>query len=194
MNKYKEFAGILGQFFTPLSYIKIKHPVKPWFDWYVPLLLTLFSCVVLFVLPKSFVLLGSHGLVFIITDLVKILVGFYIASLAAIATFQKPDMDEILSGEPATLDVKRKGRDKVVSLSRRRFLCFLFGYLAFLGIVIYFTGALATLLANNFTTFFSAGLGIGIRWLFTFCYIFLTANLISTTMLGLHFMTDRIHR
>lgn len=192
--KYAEFMGVLGQFITPLSYIKIKHPVKPWFDWYVPLLLTLLACFLLFILPKGFSLLGGHGLVFIITDLVKILVGFYIASLAAIATFQKPDMDEMLSGEPATLDVKRKGHDKIVSLSRRRFLCFLFGYLAFMGIVIYFAGALATLLASNFTSFASGGLGGFIRWLFTFCYIFLTANLISTTMLGLHFMTDRIHR
>lgn len=186
--------GVLTQLFTPLSYMRIKHPVKPWFDWYVPLFITVPVFLILLFLPKQVDIFGNNGLVFVITDLIKILVGFYIAALAAIATFHREQMDQELSGEPATLRVHRKGVAKESNLTRRRFLCYLFGYLAFIGIFIYFVGAAATLLHSNVQLLPSVWWVLTLKWGFIFVYLYVTANLLSTTLLGLHFMTDRIHR
>lgn len=186
--------GVFTQLLTPLSYLRIRHPVKPWFDWYVPLIMTTPVFLVLLFLPKDVDIFGNNGLIFIITDLIKILVGFYIAALAAIATFHRDQMDQVLSGDSAILTVNRKGVIKQSDLTRRRFLCYMFGYLAFMGIFIYFVGAAATLLYSNLQVLPNLWWVIGLKWFFIYCYLFITANLLSTTLLGLHFMTDRIHR
>jgi len=184
----------IKQLFTPINYLRINHPIKRWFDYIIPLFLTACIFLALFYLPKEPLLFGDNGLIFIITDLIKILVGFYIASLAAVATFQRPEMDNPLSGNPATLSVKRRGKSKVLDLSRRQFLCYLFGYLAFIGMVIYFTGAASSLLADNFRIIIPIAYKAYAKWSFVFFYIFITMNMLTTTLLGLHYMTDRIHR
>ena len=184
----------LKQLFTPLAYLRIKHTVKPWFDWIAPLLVSVVGISVLYSLPKSIDIFGNNGLIFIITDLIKILVGFYIAALAAVATFQNEPMDRTFDGDQATLHVVRKGVDKTATLTRRQFLCYLFGYLAFMGVVIYFLGAIVTLLAANLRMLGGGMLFDGAKAIFIFFYLFITANSLTTTLLGLHFLTDRIHR
>jgi hypothetical protein len=186
--------SILGQLFTPVAYLRIRHPVKAWFDWYIPLLLTVVCVAFILVIPKPIKLFGDHGVVFIITDLIKMLTGFYIAALAAVATFPRDSMDEPIEGEPVTLSVKRKGVAKKSELSRRRFLSYLFGYLAFMGLALYFVGAVSSLLGPNLTLLQLAWWGVLLKWCFVFGYLFFTINLLTTTLLGLHFLTDRIHR
>jgi hypothetical protein len=186
--------SVLSQLLTPISYLKIRQEVKPWFDWYVPLIITVVSFSILFALPKEVSVFGEAGLVFFITDLIKVLTGFYIASLAAIATFNKESMDELLAGSPAELMIDRGTGPKLAKLSRRRFLCYLFGYLAFMSLAIYFIGAAVSLVAGSFASLSGSILGDCLKWVFVFVYLFFTANLLTTTLLGLHFMTDRIHR
>ena len=184
----------LFQLFTPLDYLRIQLRYKWVFDYLFPLVLSTLIFSVLYFSPINVKLLGTEGLIFVVTDLVKILVGFYIASLAAIATFPRKEMDECLSGNPAKLKVIRSGKEKIIELSRRRFLCYMFGYLALMGLVVYFVGALVSLLSVNFLHVIPIEFHNMSRWLFIGFYIFLVSNLFVTTLLGLHFMTDRIHR
>lgn len=185
---------ILNQLITPLGYLRIRQEVKPWFDWYAPFFITSTMVLAFYALPISVNIFGDNGLVFIITDLIKFLAGFYIASLAAVATFHKPEMDEPLAGSAATLDVIRRGGDKKSILSRRRFLCYLFGYLAFMSLALYFVGAAVSLLWENLSVLAQYSWAQFAKWLFIYVYLFFTVNLLTTTLLGLHFMTDRIHR
>lgn len=185
---------IFGQLLTPIAYLRIRHPAKPWFDWYIPAAITAIVFAAVFFAPKPVKVFGEHGLIFFVTDLIKMLIGFYIAALAAVATFAREGMDECVQGEPATLRVKRKGVAKESILTRRRFLSYLFGYLAFTGLVLYFAGAATTLFGSNLSLLQAALWGVVIKWCFVFAYIFFTANLITTTLLGLHFLADRIHR
>lgn len=184
----------LKQLFTPLLYLKIRHPLKPLFDWYIPLFLSVVVVAIIFVLPKKVDIFGNSGLIFIITDLVKILVGFYIAALAAVATFQSPPMDAPFNGDQAILKIKVKDKNGDSNLTRRQFLCYLFGYLAFMGVVIYFIGAIVTLLAANLKMLSVWSFFDEAKLVFIFFYVLLTANSLTTTMLGLHFLSDRMHR
>ena len=190
----KTFINILKQLFTPINYLRINHPLKSWFDIYIPLFLTVITVSILFFLPHTPAVFGEGSIVFMITDLIKILVGFYIASLAAIATFPRVEMDELISGDSATLVVERRGKLKTIELTRRRFLCYLFGYLAFVGMFLYFSGSAASMLKSSFQELISPTYLLWIKWVFISGFTFITFNLFITTLLGLHYMTDRIHR
>src|SRR5258706_8987546 len=74
------------------------------------------------------------------TDLLQVLTGFYIASLAAVATFNKPGLDDPMAGDPPTLREDYCAITTVKPLTRRRFLCLLFGYLSWLSLFLYFIG------------------------------------------------------
>lgn len=127
------------------------------------------------------------------SNLLTILPGFYIAALAAIATFNAPTMDTSLEGHDAYLCI-REGEEKKVYLTRRRFLCLLFGYLSFLSFTLYL--AIAILKEASPTTFlchvnFQAAeivdfLLTGLMWLFFM-------QLICLTLFALFYLADRIH-
>ena len=159
------------------------------------MLISIVIILVLCALPKSIAIIGDRGLISIITNLIQILVGFYIASLAAVATFQKDGLDDLLAGDPVTLNVNRQGKYKEIPLTRRKFLCFLFGYLSFMGIILYFTGAVAELLSENIKILAPAYISlVVVKCVFLFLYLLATSHLFVTTLLGLHYMTDRMHR
>ncbi|MCK1670190.1 hypothetical protein [Bradyrhizobium sp. 153] len=70
-----------------------------------------------------------------------VLTGFFIAALAAVATFGKQEMDDPMPGEPPVrLEHTINTETYYENLSRRRFLSFLFGYMAFLTLVLYVVG------------------------------------------------------
>ena len=50
------------------------------------------------------------------------------------------------------------------------------------------------LLAPHIKAIFSGGLFLFLKWVVVAVYIFLTSNMLVTTLLGLYYMTDRIHR
>lgn len=185
----------LSRLFKPVDYIRIKHPAKLKYDIWIPLMLSLVGTALLYFLPKPVPIFSERGYTSIISQLLQILTGFYIASLAAIATFEKKDMDAVMPGEPVTLKIEdRAGHIKITTLTRRKFLCLMFGYLSFLSIFVYFLGTFSNLLAINAKEIFSPKWHVPLKWSFVWLYSFLVANLMTTTLLGLYYMTDRIHR
>ncbi|HAS3930571.1 TPA: hypothetical protein I6317_003470, partial [Vibrio cholerae] len=78
----------------PLYYLKIKHEQKLFIDIYLPLMV---AALFLFLLSRTSVeiaFVGKSGLVQLVNGLLQVLIGFFVASLAAVATFQRPGMDE----------------------------------------------------------------------------------------------------
>lgn len=183
----------LTRFLTPLSYLRIQRDGKYVDELFIPIILTLMTFLVFFLTSWKVPVFGASGLVVSVTSYLQVVSGFYIASLAAIATFNKETMDKTMAGDPPTLKVRVKGVVRLEELSRRRFLCFLFGYLALLSIILYFVGIGSNLLApvislNNYY------LALGVKWGFAAIYTFASYNMICTTLLGLYYMADRIHR
>ncbi|MEH0785451.1 hypothetical protein H4F26_21935 [Vibrio alginolyticus] len=151
----------------------------------LPALLAALATYGLSCLPKPIALIGDKSLVSIVNGLLQILSGFYIASMAAVATFQKEGMDEKLDGKAPKLNGK--------AVSRRQFLTYLFGYLAYMSILMYFAGGFAQLAKTNFTAWVTSSHYI-FKTSIVFAYFLLLFNILCTTVLGMHFMIDRIHR
>lgn len=169
---------------TPINYVRIKHPEKRVFDIFIPLIIAILITIFIFSLDTPIPIISKDGLISVINGILQILSGFYIASMAAVATFQKSGMDSIMDGAPPTL----KGKE----LTRRKFLTYLFGYLAFSSIMMYLIGGGIQLLSPtlNHTQW------IKITWIkisLVAMYLFIIANIICTTILGMYFMIDKMH-
>lgn len=176
---------MLDKLFKPLGYIGIKHSEKRWYDIFIPAILAVLIGTIIFTLPKPIALIGKDSLISLVNGILQILSGFYIASMAAVATFQKEGMDKVMDGIPPTLNGK--------VLTRRNFLTYLFGYLAFMSILMYFVGGFIQLSASSISFWM-----IEFHRFFKFClvvlYLFVVCNILTTTALGMHFLIDKIHR
>jgi hypothetical protein len=181
----------------PIDYLRIKHPYKIRYDLFAPLCLAA-PVLLLFVLaPEPVPVFGESGLLSIFIAFLPILTGFYIAALAAIATFDKPSMDRVMPGSPPmTLLIERLGVQGDEELTRRRFLCLMFGYLSFLGFLLFGVSAFSNLFAENiqYVALHLGGYFASFRFLCIACYLFVVSHLLAVTFWGLYYLTDRIHR
>lgn len=179
----------------PFDYLRIKHEIKDRYDFIYPGIISFVLTISFFYLPVTPQIFGQEGLITSVVSTIQILTGFYIASLAAIATFNKDGLDDVMRGTPPTLAATKQGRTIKVPLTRRKFLCLLFGYLALLSILINLISICAKLI---YPSLLSLGIGSDYYLLakvaFVFTYFFILSNLFVTTLLGLYYMSDRIHR
>jgi len=180
---------------VPLKYLSIDHPEKRKFDLYLPMLLT-----ILFALPllsaqfRADILSGVLPALERISNLLGVLTGFFIASLAAVATFGKSEMDGPMPGEPLKLEYKVNRESFSENLTRRRFLSFLFGYLAFLSLSLFVVGYVYYALDQYMIARWLKDLRETLFIFFWVAYTFWLSNVLSNTFLGLYYLTDRIHR
>ena len=177
--------NILRTLFAPLNYLRARNSHKFAWDWIVPALVAAVATVCLFVLPKPVSVLGDKGLVYWVNELLQVLIGFYIAALAAIASFDRPSLDQPIEGEGVTL--------KSRSLNRRAFLSLMFGYLSLLAILLYCVGLSASLLTEKIRLITPVAL-LYLRAIFVFLYGFFFVQMLSITMVALFYLGDRIHR
>lgn len=191
---YLQERLLKSRLLKPFDYLRVKVVEKYKYDYVYPIVIGSISTLFFFYYPKPLQIFGQNGIISLIIGIVQMLTGFYIASLAAVATFKKKGMDDHMKGQTAELKIMKKGVCDIETLSRRRFLCLLFGYLAFISIVVYFTGGLANIVAPTVSNFISIKLRMIVKWGFLWFYLVVTANLLVTTLLGLFYMIDRIHR
>lgn len=182
----------LRTLFAPLSYLRARNSQKLIWDWPLPALAAVILTVLLLVLPKPIPILAERGLIYWVNELLQILVGFYIAALAAVSSFGRASLDQIIEGDGvllATRDEERKDK----RLTRRAFLSLMFGYLSFLAIFLYCTGLVVSLLADNIHLVDTAVLS-WLRPIFVFVYGFLFAQMLAITLVALFYLSDRINR
>lgn len=180
--------------FTPLLYLRISHPGKRLFDWVLPLL----GAILLFAASELVgfggTLTGKDGLIGLVTPIAGLLSGFFFAALTATATFPGPRLDEQLDGTPATLEYRQGGERIRSHLSRRRYLCFLFGYLTWMALVLFLVGTLAAMLTPGIARLLSPEQAWLLGRCLSFIYYAILTHVAVTTFVGLHFLSERIHR
>jgi len=125
--------------------------------------------------------------------LVGILVGFFIAALAAVATFDRPSMDDPMAGTPPTLTIVEKNTPYEIKLSRRVYLSQLFGYLTVISIVTYAIGSLAQVVTYDNDQFGRSEIYEVAKCTFVYGYAFLISNIVVNTLLGVFYLSYRIH-
>lgn len=183
----------------PLNFLRIKAEGLGTYRWGLP---TAFCVIISFYLawhPKRLPLFGVSSLASILISFLQFLPGFYIASLAAVATFGKTSMEEPLAGSSAKLFSSENGRVLERTLNRRHFLSYLFGYLSFISLVLFAFVSLCQaaspvpLLENiliHWEIPFSSNV---LEWFFFVPLLFFFCQMFILTLLGLFYLCDRIH-
>ncbi|SIQ03130.1 hypothetical protein SAMN05880566_101522 [Janthinobacterium sp. TND4EL3] len=183
------------QLLRPFSYILIQHPVIKRVNWLVPAVLTFAALFLILPFRQSINIWAADGLISSAQGFVQGLPGFYIAALAAIATFgQQTTLDKVIPSPTPTLHTSYSGTWVEMKLTRRRFLCLMFAYLTAVSIVLsllaYYCRAVAAPARNLFTPMFVDALSLlalGIYLLFLF-------QLVVVTLWGLYYLGDRMHQ
>ncbi|QDS20757.1 hypothetical protein [Xanthomonas citri] len=175
--------------FSPLRYLSAKNPTKKWWDWWIPILLAGTLVLASTYLPKPLALFGDKGLIDGVNELLQVLVGFYIASLAAVASLNSESLNQKVSQQPVHLVVG----DELRSLTRRQLLSLMFSYLSFSSIALYTTGLLANLLLPNIKTAISKDYAWIAKTAFTGAYGFALSQMICITLITLYYLGERIH-
>jgi hypothetical protein len=190
----------IRQLFSPLTYLRIRlgpgriYRTKRFYDFVLPTLFGALTSLGYFSLHSQPALLGEHGLLNSISGLLQLLVAFFIAALAAVATFDRDTMELPLRGSPALRSRWSNERQMDVdkNLTRRQFICHLFGYLSFVALMLF----LSTIAANAVWPELSRSLSvIAQHWfkviLSTIFWVVLW-NIVIQTVVGLYFLGDRM--
>ena len=132
------------QLAVPLKYLRIQSgetwaESKAVYDFAFPIILTAASAGFCWLLGVPLSVSKLTGLSDGLSTLLALLIGFYMAALAAVATLQRDGLDQPLKGDPAKLrnGDNDDGTPKYKELSYRQFISYLFGYLSFLSLILY---------------------------------------------------------
>lgn len=173
-----------------IYYLRIRHPAKRAYDLDYPVAFAIIVGSVLLLWPHPVVILGQNGVVATFNGLLGILIGFYIAALAAVATFQRPEMDEVMRGTPPTLPLP--DRSEPMPLTRRLFLCLLFGHLTLVALLGFVVFALANALFVDVATPGSLpALPAAARFGFVYFHSLVIGHILSVTLFGVHYLAWR---
>jgi hypothetical protein len=189
------------QLLNPLCYLRIRQGEGFWkskatYDWTIPLILALFVEIIVFYCAPHLRVFTEKGIIGGFQKLMEILVPFYIAALAAVATFQRDGLDEEMKGQPAYFNI-RSGKDekKVNVLTRRQFICYLFGFLAFMSLSLFVIIIFCNLLADNLSAVAAHAFGNYILFAkiaVVFIFLFAIWQVVVTTLLGIYFLSERL--
>ncbi|KAF0255608.1 hypothetical protein [Pseudomonas putida] len=187
---YKVF---LGQLCRPFAYLAIRHEHKKIMDWFFPGILVGLSAIVLLAWGEKINLYGSSGVLSKILSFIQNLPGFYIAALAAIATFGRSDIDSIIPAPTPLITEFRGGEEQEVALTRRRFLSMMFAFLtAECVIIILGSIGLLTLAGDLDKSSIPYASTIGAAAFLLIMLFFF--QMILTTFWGLYYLGDKVHK
>jgi len=129
----------------------------------------------------------------------SVLTGFYVAGLLAVATFATAlgDLDKKIERGPIILPA----RDQEIGdyhLTRREYVCQMFGYLAALSLLISVLSIIVVVICQTIGRPPHTAFGYiwdfkKLRLLFGGLYDLLVAHLIVTTAIGLYYFVDRLY-
>lgn len=181
--------------FTVFSFLRLRSADIFWYQWIYPTALFVAVFFGFHWVGRVWLNYDSAKLIADINSLMGILVGFYIAALAAVSSFTNENLDQVMKGRAPTLTTVRQGHEVKETLTRRRFLSVLFGYCAMLSILVYIFGVLSVHVSLELgnagwiedLVFILAAVG----WA---AYTWMLSSLLIVTLLGLHYLVERMHR
>ena len=184
-----------------LAFGGIKHPdLAPFLTW-VPLIAGLLLALGFELLPVRPKFTGDGSVSRHMLTVFAILPGFYIAALAAVATFNREEMDFEMPDPAPKMVLRTRGVDQEMPLTFRMFLSHMFSYLTALSFVAVFLFVGAELIAPSAKLVIEK---LPTGWKHVAIYalggsylllsFWLAAKIVLTTMIGLYFLAERIHR
>jgi hypothetical protein len=181
---------------------QIEHPTLSLINRVVPAGLAVLAVVSYVLMPVRPPLTGEDGLTGYAFRITSLLPGFFIAALAAVATFQREELDETMPDPSPILEVRTGEDASPVPLSHRVFLCHLFAYLTVTSLLVILLSVSGEIIAPStryiVDLIYRPGIELAVSWLlrgfFLFTLLFWFSRLIVVTLFGLYFLVERIHR
>lgn len=189
MSKYRVIL-------RPFSFLTIKHPtyIFPIILWVIPISLAILFSLSLYFIDKNINIWGSAGIIEKLYSFIQNLPGFYIAALAAVATFGNRSLDKIMSGTPPTLSIPFNGGwIENEPLNRRLFLTSLFSYLTTLSIIITIAGILSIILAPSIKNLIPFTILIHLKYLAFLFFSTFIFQLFFVSLWGIAYLGEKMH-
>ena len=100
----------------PLLYLRVKHSSStlPWINWWLPGIVASGLVVAAIWLVPEVNAFHATGIFDRLLGFAQSLPGFYLAALAAVATFNRPNLDQLMPGVPPTARILVNGRPMAV--------------------------------------------------------------------------------
>ncbi|WP_313392722.1 hypothetical protein [Sphingobium yanoikuyae] len=172
------------------------------YTMWLPLFLTILVAAVYVLLPVKPIIVGEKGLAASLMALVSTLPGFYFAGLAAVATFGNATMDQEMPAPAPEVEMRVRGQQVPVKLTRRLFLSYLFSYLVILSFGLCFALLAINAFAPSIDVLQAAVVrcaGAAWPWLIVkgavgFIITFAFASMVVSTLHGVFFLMEKIHQ
>lgn len=187
---------MLNSLLRPFSYLAIDHPLKARVDWIYPSMLAIFTVIVVGLLRHfgPVPIFSEIGLTAKLLAFVQTLPGFYLAALAAIATFNKIDIDLTMPKPTPSLDMVIGGKSVQILLTRRRFLCAMFAFLTAESILLIIFGISAISFSTTLKMLSPPPAHEWLSLIFMAGYSFVFWQMIVSSFLGLFYLGERLHQ
>lgn len=183
------------------AYRRIRHEMMWRYIWGAPMVLTFVIVIVYLLLPVKPRLGGDTGLLKSLSQILALLPGFFICALAAVATFNRPEMDETMPSPAPTIMIAHRGDLIEIDLTRRMFLSYLFSYLSILSVTLFVFVVVAPYLEPSIEHILSWDQWYVtgpqcyaiLRYVFVSMISYFLSSLLLTTLHGVYFLCERIH-
>lgn len=177
----------------PFSYLTIHHPSRlpVWVNWVLPLAAT---CMALFALQRlggNFNIFGAQGLLDRLLAFVQTLVGFYIAALAAVSSFNSPHLDQKMPAPAPNMFIMHNMGMQCVPLTRRRFLTSMFAYLTSLSFLFSLAAIVTMVLAPALKQSWPDAVCV-LHWIGSGLFLFALFQMSCVTFWGLFYLGERM--
>lgn len=187
---------VLYQLVNPFTYLTIKHEAKQKVDWIAPLAATSLTTAAFYLLNYIYAvdIFSPNGALVKILSFAQSLPGFYIAALAAIATFNRKDIDYAMPAPAPQIEIlTAKGNIQEIDLTRRRFLCLMFAFLTAESILLIMLAIGTGGLAGAVKTFTPSEYHVWLKTSFVWIYGFLLWQMVAATFWGLYYLGSKLH-
>lgn len=155
---------------------------------------SLIICIVMFLL-LPFNIFGKDGIINNLSNFISTLVGFYIAALGIVATFNGNNLsldDDIITQRGGKLCIKDNGED--ICLTRRSLVCLMLGYLSFFSIIFYLSAIFAINIAYILKQYLIIHhCFIFIKFIAIIYFFSLFSHLILTALRSIYYLIYKIH-
>lgn len=185
---------MLDQILQPFTYLRIKDGRKCYADWIYPGFCTLVLVFLVWCASPNIDLYGTYGLFAGLTSFVQTLPGFFVAALAVVVALDKPGLDDLLPEPCPTIKEKLNGIPNNIKLTRRRFLCMLFAFLAVESAVLVLLGIFGSSLSHAAKQLLPASIKYWASYTFITIYLFMLFQMLIGLMWGLHYLGSKLLR
>lgn len=190
MNRWELAFYYIGR---PFSYLFISHKDKVIYDWYIPAIISVAMLLIGIVTVPAANFFGAGGLADKLLSVFQNMPGFYLAGLTIAATFARDSIDQPMSGIAPKLKVLLNGRITEISVTRRRFLCALFSYLAATSLVYCVLLGVSVSVVAEAKEFLGAVTLLGISLISKAIIVFVLVQITVITFFGMYYLAEKIH-